>query len=87
MDDFRLLADAKAIDDHRVSVTFDDGTTGVFDCRPYFGMGYYKPLTNPAFFRCAHVSYGALAWPNDIDIGADDVWDEATRSSPPRLAK
>ncbi len=80
MNTYRLLTAARAIDDHRVSVTFDDGTTGVLDCRPYFSMGYYRPLKNPSFFRCAHVSYGALAWPNDIDIGADDVWDEAEKT-------
>lgn len=83
MDGYRLLTDAKAIDDHRVSVTFDDGTTGVFDCRPYFEMGYYRSLRNPAFFRCVRVSCGALAWPNDIDIGADDVWAESKGSLRP----
>ena len=78
-DHFELLTVANAIDDHRVAVTFESGERGVFDCAPYFDTGYYKPLRNPAFFKCVHVSFGDLAWPNDIDIGADDVWDEAVR--------
>ena len=74
---FETLKEAKAIDDHRVAVTFSKGRNGVFDCRPYFGIGYYRKLNDPAFFTCAFVSCGDLAWPGDIDIGADDVWDEA----------
>ena len=67
--------------DSRVAVTFENGERGVFDCRPYFDMGYYKPLNDPAVFKCVRVSYGWLNWPGDIDIGADDVWRESVRTS------
>ena len=73
---FETLKEAKVLDDHRVAVTFAKGRKGVFDCRPYFGVGYYSKLNDPAFFKCAFVSCGDLAWPGDIDIGCDDVWDE-----------
>lgn len=82
---FEPLTEARAIDEHRVEVVFGGGAKGVFDCAPYFGMGYYKKLNNPAFFKCAHVSYGDLAWPDDIDIGADDVWEECVRLTPNSL--
>ena len=74
---FEPLKEAKALDDHRVKVTFKNGRVGIFDCSPYFDVGYYRPLRDPSFFRLAHVALGDLAWPNDIDIGSDDVWDEA----------
>ena len=77
---FETLKEAKVLDDHRVAVTFAKGRKGVFDCRPYFGLGYYSKLNDPAFFKCAFVSCGDLAWPGDIDIGCDDVWDEAMPS-------
>ena len=76
MEYFETIKEAKAIDDHRVAVVFRKGRSGIFDCRPYFGLGYYRKLNDPAFFKCAFVSCGDLAWPGDIDIGADDVWDE-----------
>ena len=82
---FDTLKEAKAIDDHRVEVVFREGRRAVFDCRPYFGLGYYKKLNDPTFFKCAFVSCGDLAWPGDIDIGADDVWDEATPA--PKIAR
>jgi len=78
MGHFETLKEARALDDHRVKVTFKGGRVGVFDCRPYFSAGYYKTLRNPEIFRMAHVSLGDLAWPGDIDIGSDDVWDVAT---------
>ena len=83
---YEMLKDAIALDDHRVAVTFEDGTKGVFDCKPYFGMGYYKPLKDPAVFKCVRVSLGWLNWPGDIDIVADDVWDEAVRISDSQMA-
>ena len=82
---FETLKKATAIDDHRVEVVFSKGRKAVFDCRPYFGLGYYKKLNDPAFFKCAFVSYGDLAWPGDIDIGCDDVWDEAVPA--PKIAR
>ena len=36
------LKEATAIDDHRVAVVFREGRKAIFDCRPYFGLGYYK---------------------------------------------
>ena len=76
---YELIKEARAIDSHRVAVTFVGGSSGVFDCWPYFEMGYYWPLNNPALFRCVTVSHGWLNWPGDIDIGADDVWANVTR--------
>ena len=74
---FDTLKTATAIDDHRVAVEFREGRKAVFDCAPYFSLGYYRKLKDPVFFKSAFVSCGDLAWPGDIDIGADDVWDEA----------
>ena len=62
------------------AVVFANGERGIFDCRPYLSMGYYKPLNDPALFKRVGVSYGWLNWPGDIDIGADDVWADAVRS-------
>ena len=39
---FDTLKEATAIGDHRVAVVFREGRKAIFDCRPYFGLGYYK---------------------------------------------
>jgi len=80
---YEMLTDAKAIDDHRVFVTFEGGQTGLFDCSGYFGKPYWRKLSDPAFFKCAHVSYGTLTWPEDIDIEPEEVWEDAVRTDSP----
>ena len=79
---YQLIKEAKALEDYRVAVVFDNGESGIFDCKPYFDMGYYKPLKDASLFKCVRVSYGWLNWPGDLDIGADDVWAEAERTAP-----
>ena len=76
---YETLAAAKAIDDHRLAVTFENGTQGVFDCAPYFNQPYWKKLKDPAFFRGVYVDYGHLTWPGDIDISPLEVWTDTIR--------
>ena len=76
---YETLKEARAIDDHRVAVVFDGGSTGVFDCAPYFCQSYWKKLNDPIFFRSAYVEYGHLTWPGDIDISPIEVWQDAKR--------
>ena len=72
---YEMLKDAIALDDHRVAVTFEDGTKGVFDCKPYFGMGYYKPLKDPAVFNGLRLQDGIMTWNDgEIDIAPEAVY-------------
>ena len=45
---YQLIKEAKALEDYRVAVVFENGERGVFDCKPYFDMGHYKPLLRGA---------------------------------------
>ena len=76
---YQTLSDATAIDHHRVQVTFDDGQKAILDCQPYFSQSYWRKLNDPAFFKMAHVEYGHLTWPGDIDISPLEVWQDAER--------
>ena len=59
-----------------LTVAFVDGTTGVVRFEPSHLHGIYTPLADPAFFAKAHVDHGAVAWPGDIDIAPDAMYDE-----------
>lgn len=63
------------MDDTKVFVTFDNGTSGVFDCAPYMEESYWSCLKSPAYFRQVKAEYGTLCWPNDIDIDPEEIWD------------
>ena len=81
MTHYETLRDAQALDDHRVAVTFDSGTKAVFDCSGYFGRSYWKKLSDPVFFKSAHVEYGHLTWPGDIDISPLEVWEDVRHNA------
>ena len=70
----------KPLDGYRVGVVFDTGEHGVFDCTRYLEKPYWRRLKDLEFFRQVHVDYGTLVWPDDIDIGPEDVWEFAERT-------
>ena len=79
MDILHDICQARPEEDFCVRVVFDTGDTAVFDCKPYLGHPYWRKLGDPAFFRQVRVAYGTLAWPEDIDIAPEDVWEKAVR--------
>lgn len=81
MDVLHDITAAEPMPGFKVHVTFDTGETGVFDCSAYLGHPYWKRLNDPAFFRLVHVCYGTLAWPDEIDIAPEDVWEKTIRDT------
>jgi len=83
METLHDIVKACPLEDYKVAVEFDNGERGVFDCARYLDQPYWKPLNDKSLFRQVHVSYGTLVWPNEIDVGPEDVWEFAERCSTP----
>jgi len=83
METLHDIVKARPLEDYKVAVEFDNGECGVFDCARYLDQPYWKPLNDKSLFRQVHVSYGTLAWPNEIDVGPEDVWEFAERCPTP----
>ena len=81
METIHDIVSAKALDGYKVDVEFDTGEKAVFDCSRYLSMPYWKCLNDKAFFNQVMVGYGTLVWPDEIDIGPEDVWEFAERYS------
>jgi hypothetical protein len=63
-----------------LDVQFVDGTRGTVDLRPRIGRAgvvgtVLEPLRDAAFFARAVVSLGAVAWPGEIDLAPDVMYD------------
>ncbi len=56
-------------------VRFRDGLTGKVRFTPEHLTGVFEALKEPAFFEKAFVDRGALAWPNDIDLAPDAMYE------------
>ena len=67
------------LDGYKVDVEFDTGERGIFDCTRYLDKPYWKRLNDKDFFRQVFVGYGTLVWPDEIDIGPEDIWEFAQR--------
>ena len=81
METIHDIVSAKALDGYKVDVEFDTGEKAVFDCSRYLSMPYWTRLNDKAFFNQVMVGYGTLVWPEEIDIGPEDVWEFAERYS------
>jgi hypothetical protein len=68
---------AQALDDHRVCLTWRNGTTARVDlAEPVYRLKGLRALRKPEVFAQVRIAeHGrALEWPGDIDIGADTLW-------------
>ena len=79
MEEIHDIVRAEPLADYRVRVQFDTGTEAVFDCTWYLDKPYWRKLNDKAFFNRVSVSYGTLVWPDEIDIGPEDIWEYAQR--------
>lgn len=65
--------------DYRLKVRFVDGLEGVVHMKNMLwssSAGVFEPLREPGVFSQVHVVLGAVAWPGDLDLAPDAMYDE-----------
>jgi dipeptidyl aminopeptidase/acylaminoacyl peptidase len=75
-----FVTSVKVLDDHRLCLSFEDGSTGEVDLSDLVSRGgVYAPLRDPAYFRQARVDPegGTIAWPNDTDVAPETLYARA----------
>lgn len=79
-----LLVEAKAEDDHRVMVRFEDGVTAELDLSYLLGYGgVFEPLRDIDYFRKLRADpvAGTIVWPNEADIAPETLYERARRDA------
>ncbi len=56
-------------------VRFADGLSGRVRFAPGFFRGVFEPLRDPSRFAEAFVDRGAVAWPGDLDLAPDAMYE------------
>lgn len=56
-------------------VSFTDGTEGLVRVEKSHLTGVFEPLHNLSFFEQVYVEDGAVAWPGEIDLAPDAMYD------------
>jgi hypothetical protein len=76
----------EVIGDHRLRLTFEDGTVGDVSYEGREWTGVLEPLNDPQVFAEVTLDeqMGTIAWPNGIDFAPEPLYDEACQH---RVAK
>jgi len=71
----------KCLDNFKLAITFDDGKSGILDCKPLIEKGgVFSQLRNPDVFNKAqiHKELGVITWNDEIDIAPETAYSLAT---------
>ena len=63
----------RPIESYCIDVRLRDGSTGVFDLKPYLTKGVFRELNDPAYFNQVGIQFGAVTWPNGQDISPETL--------------
>jgi len=78
----KILA-ADPLPNFRLHLTFADGTDGVADLSDIAGKGVFQAWLQPGVFeQVAVTEYGAVLWPDDLDLCPDTLYMEVTGKQP-----
>ena len=75
------VTSVRCLDDFRLELTFDDGQSGVVDCKPIIAKGgVFARLRDPEVFRKAraHEELGVVTWDDELDIAPETAYSLAT---------
>ena len=67
----------EALSDILLKIKFNNNETRYFDGKKIYNLNCFKPLQNEEFFKTAHISFGSIAWDNDIDYCPDCLYEES----------
>jgi hypothetical protein len=64
-------------------VRFTDGTSGKVQLDLSELSGVLAPLRDPEFFERVFVDHGTVAWPGDIDLAPDAMYQQVVKRGSP----
>ena len=70
---------AKPLPDYKVAVDFNNGMSGIFDCKYLLDCEMSAALADYAIFSQVKAEHGTLCWPDDIDVAPEIVWEDSVK--------
>jgi len=62
---------------YRLELEFENGEHRIFDMAPYMDKKPFVRLKDSPLFNCAHIDYGTVVWPGNIDIAPETLYDRS----------
>ena len=63
--------------DYRLLLEFENGEWRVFDMTPLLAQMPWLRIGPAHLFECAYVENGTVAWPGNIDIAHETLYDQS----------
>ena len=70
------VVNVTVLPERRLAIRFADGISGEIAIRDSHLFGVFAALKDPALFEQVHCDEGFVAWPGDIDLAPDAMYDE-----------
>jgi hypothetical protein len=88
MGDLIHVTSAEALGNHRLRLTFEDGTEGELDLSDWSWRGIFEPLEDPTYFDLVTLDeeLGTIVWPNGADIAPEALHTWVVRGLSPASA-
>ena len=69
------VVQVKPLEHLRLAVWFKDGLSGEVELRTSHLYGVFEALQEPELFRQVHCEQGFVAWPGEIDLAPDAMYE------------
>jgi len=79
------VVEVRAEPDYTLFVRFADGVSGRVRISPDRLTGVLAPLRDRRFFEQVFIDNGAVAWPGEIDLAPDAMYEEVSKQEVGRL--
>ena len=63
-------------EDYTLILYFTNGEVKKYDVAPLLNQGVFNQLKDLSLFKQAHVTYGTVEWPGEIDICPDTLYED-----------
>jgi hypothetical protein len=78
--------EVKALGNYKISVAFDDGISGSVDLRELVEKGIFRELKDPILFSKVYTTGEAIAWSDELEIDALNIYAKIVEKAPSELA-
>ena len=81
---FLHVTTAKYIQDYKIAVSFNDGSTGVADLTAALTNPVFEPLKDKSIFANFNVDQEleTIVWPNGADLAPEYIYFQAFKDNP-----